>query len=154
MTLDAHTAVVDNDFINHLIESKLDDTRLISVLNIVFSDMGLAAVMHPLVYENELMHDNTRTKRLFQEKTIQKVEFSDIFQGDANKQAYYILLVSELYRKLTGNTLQASGNAVLSYWIRKNSLGEVHSISMCLTCQSGIFYLTTAIQRIYKSMLS
>ena len=139
MTLDAHTAVVDNDFINHLVESRLDDTRLIAVLNIVFSDLGLTAVVHPLVYDNEVMHNHARTKLLFQNQTVQKAEFSDIFQGDANKQAYYIFLVTQLYRKLTGKVLSVSGNAVLSYWARKNSLGEVHSISMCLICQSGIF---------------
>lgn len=139
MTLDAHTAVVDNDFINHLVESRLDDTRLIAVLNIVFSDLGLTAVVHPLVYDNEVMHNHVRTKLLFQNQTVQKAEFSDIFQGDANKQAYYIFLVTQLYRKLTGKVLPVSGNAVLSYWVRKNSLGEVHSISMCLICQSGIF---------------
>lgn len=139
MTLDTHTAVVDNDFLNHLVESRLDDVRLITVLNIVFSDLELTAVMHPLVYEHEVMHDHTRTKLLFKEKTVQKVAFSDIFQGDASKQTYYIFLVTQLYRKLTGNVLPVSGNAVLSYWIRQNSLGEVHSISMCLICQSGIF---------------
>lgn len=139
MTLDAHTAVVDNDFINHLVESNLDDTKLIAVLNIVFSDLGLTAVTHPLVYDHEVMHDHARTKLLFDKKTVQKAEFSDIFQGDASKQAYYIFLVTQLFRKLTGNTLPVSGNAVLSYWVRKNSLGEVHSISMCLICQSGIF---------------
>ena len=85
------------------------------------------------------MHNHARTKLLFQKQTVQKAEFSDIFQGDANKQAYYIFLVTQLYRKLTGKVLPVSGNAVLSYWARQNSLGEVHSISMCLICQSGIF---------------
>lgn len=139
MILDAHTAVVDNDFISHLMESKLDSTKLIAVLNIVFSDMGLTAVMHPLVYQNELMHDDARIELVFREKVIQKAEFSDIFQGNTSKKSYYIFLVTQLYRKLTGNTLQVSGDAVLSYWVRHNSLGEVHSISMCLVCQSGIF---------------
>lgn len=139
MTLDAHTAVVDNDFINHLVESKLEDSRLISVLNIVFSDLELSAVMHPLVYEHEVMHDHNRTKLLFDQKVVHAATFEDLFQGDSNKQSYYTFLVTQLYRKLTGNVLPVSGNAVLRYWVRKNSLGEVHSLSMCLICQCGIF---------------
>lgn len=139
MTPDSHTAVVDNDFINHLIDSKLDDERLLAVLNLVFGDMGLCAVIHPLVYEKELMLDNARILLLLRKEVLQKAEFADIFQDDPEKRTYYIYLTKELYRRLTGNALPADEEAVLQYWVRKSSLGEVHSVSMCLVCQSGIF---------------
>lgn len=139
MTLDAKTAVVDNDFINHVIESNLKDEDLVTVLNTVFSELDLTAVMHPLVYEKELLPDKDRIKLLFCKSIVQKAEFGDIFQNDAAKERYYIFLVSELYRALTGKALSATGKAVLSYWVRQNSLGEVHSVAMCLTCGCGIF---------------
>lgn len=139
MILDAKTAVVDNDFVNHIIESKLDNTRLVAVLNIVFSDLGLSAVMHPLVYEKELLHDKERVKLLFHESVLCKAEFADIFQNDTSKKAYYIFLVTQLYRALTGKALPVSGDDVLTFWVYQTSLGEVHSVAMCLVCGSGIF---------------
>lgn len=151
MILDAKTAVVDNDFVNHLIESKLDNAKLVAVLNIVFSDLGLTAVMHPLVYEKELLHDRDRVKLLFQEAVLHKAEFADIFQNDAGKKAYYIFLVTQLYRALTGKVLPVSGDDVLTFWVRKNSLGEVHSVAMCLVCGSGIFLSDDGDSKVLKA---
>ena len=37
MTIDERSAVVDNDFAGHLADSKLDDARLVELLNIAFS---------------------------------------------------------------------------------------------------------------------
>ena len=78
-------------------------------------------------------------KLLFQEAVLHKAEFTDIFQNDAGKKTYYIFLVTQLYRALTGKVLPVSGDDVLTFWVRKNSLGEVHSVAMCLVCGSGIF---------------
>lgn len=139
MQLDRYTAVVDNDFINHLIESRLTDDRLVEVLNIVFTEMNLSAVMHPLVYDKELLQDKVRIKRLFDESIVCKAEFSDIFQGDLGRRAYYIQLVTNLYFSLMGEALPVNGEDVLTYWVRKKSLGEVHSFAMCLLCGCGIF---------------
>lgn len=150
MILDAKTAVVDNDFVNHLIESKLHDARLIAVLDIVFSDLDLSAVMHPLVYEKELLHEKERVKLLFQKAILRKAEFTDIFENDASK-AYYIFLVTQLYRALTGRALPVSGDDVLTFWIRKNSLGEVHSVAMCLVCGSSIFLSDDGDSKVLKA---
>lgn len=151
MMLDAKSAVVDNDFVNHLIESKLDNAKLIAVLNIVFSDLELTAVMHPLVYEKELLRDKDRVKLLFQEAVLYKAEFWDIFQNDAGKKLYYIFLVTQLYRALTGKTLPVCGEDVLTFWVRKNSLGEVHSVAMCLVCGSGIFLSDDSDSKVLKT---
>lgn len=72
MTIDERSAVVDNDFAGHLADSKLDDARLVELLNIAFSKSELTAVMHPLVYEKELLKTNKRIMLLFQELILQK----------------------------------------------------------------------------------
>lgn len=76
---------------------------------------------------------------LFDEQVFQKVEFDDIFQKDPGRKAYYILIARELYKALTGKTLNVDGDDVLSHWIYNSSLGEVHSLAMCLVCNCGIF---------------
>ena len=139
MIIDAHTAVVDNDFVNHLAESRIADDILVSVMTTAFSDLGVNATMHPLVYTKEVMHDNKRVSLLFQNKVIEKAEFSDIFSGSSAKKSYYLLLVSELYHSFTGDKLGATGEDILSYWVRQQSLGELHSLAMCLLCQCGMF---------------
>lgn len=139
MIIDAKSAAVDNDFVDHIVESRIDDAQLVAILNKAFSELGLTAIMHPLVYEKELMKDRKRVKSLFSGAVIYKVEFADIFQGDSGKKQYYTYLVSQLYRGLTGKTLQVSSDNILTYWVRRNSLGEVHSVAMCLVCGCGIF---------------
>ena len=139
MQLDKNTAVVDNDFTNHLVESYLTDERLVEVLNVVFNEMNLSAVMHPLVYEKELEQEKDRVKLLFDNNVICKAEFSDIFQGDSGRRAYYIQLVGNLYFLLMGEALPVQGGDVLTYWVRRKSLGEVHSFAMCLLCGCAIF---------------
>lgn len=139
MQIDTHAAVVDNDFVNHLAESNLVDERLVDVLKVIFSELELTAIMHPLVYQKELLQDNVRIRLLFENNVIQKTEFSDIFQEDSSRKNYYIYLVKNLYRAFSGKELPVSGENVLSYWVRKASLGEIHSVSMCLVCGCGIF---------------
>ena len=139
MIIDANSAVVDNDFLSHITESNLDDTRLVAVLKTVFLDLGLTAVMHPLVFDNELLRATERVMLLFHREVVYKAEFPDIFQGDSGKKEYYIFLVTQMYKSLTGKSFPVSGNDVLTFWIRRNSLGEVHSIAMCLVCGCSIF---------------
>lgn len=139
MQIDTHTAVVDNDFVNHLAESHLVNERLVDVLKVIFSELGLTAVMHPLVYQKELLQDNVRIRLLFKNNVIEKAEFSYIFQDDSARKNYYIYLVKNLYRAFSGKELPVSGESVLSYWVRHASLGEIHSVSMCLVCGCGIF---------------
>lgn len=90
MRIDAHTAAIDNDFINHLVETKFDDEKLVAVLSIVFSELNLSAIMHPLVYEKELLKDNARIKLLFGSNVVSNVSFDDILQNDAARKDYYI----------------------------------------------------------------
>ena len=139
MQLNEHTAIVDNDFTNHLVDCHLPDQTLVDDLNIIFSGLGLVAAMHPLVYEKELLKDKPRVKLLFDQKVFSKAEFLDIFQGDAGRKAYYIQMVRNLYHTLMGEEFPARGENVLTYWVRGQSLGEVHSFATCLLCGCGIF---------------
>ena len=41
MKIDEQTAVVDNDFTNHLAEAHLDDDQLVELLHTIFSDLDL-----------------------------------------------------------------------------------------------------------------
>lgn len=139
MQIDNHTAIIDNDFLGHLAESSLTDTDLIDVLRLVFSELGLCAVMHPLVYDNEVLKDKARIKLLFDKDVVCRADFADILQGDPGKKAHYIYLVTSLYHTLMGEHFPARGDAVFDYWVKKKSLGEVHSFAMCLLCGCGIF---------------
>ena len=139
MQIDSSTAVVDNDFIIHLVESRLDDDVLLNSIRRIFDDLGLTALIHPLVYEKELPRDNVRVKLMFRQSIIQKVQFADIFQNEEQEE-YYYFLVQELYHARTGNDFPASGKEIQVYWKRRDSLGEVHSISMCMVCGCGIFF--------------
>lgn len=139
MQIDARTAVVDNDFVNHLAETQMDTDRLIRVLDIVFSELDLSAVMHPLVYEYELLKKKKEISVLFAAGVIDKAEFEDIFSSNPQKESYYIYLVENLYRSLMGEGFPIPRREILTRWIRGKSLGEVHSMAMCLICGCGIF---------------
>lgn len=139
MLLDNTSAAVDNDFISHVIESRILDDELIKSLRTIFSELNLTAVVHPLVHEKEVQQDKPRVHLLTEEGILHIAAFSDIFQGDPDRKNYYILLVKELYRHLKGTVFPVGDEAILTYWVRRQSLGEVHSVSMCLVCGSGIF---------------
>lgn len=139
MQLDRYTAVVDNDFVDHLAGANLTDMQLVEVLHIVFAELNLSAAMHPLVYDKELLKDKHRIKLLFDKEIVCKAEFSDIFLGDMERKAHYIYLVKSFYRFLSGEALPVKDDEVLTYWVREKNLGEVHSFVMCLLCGCGMF---------------
>lgn len=142
MRLDHTCAVADNDFIQHMAEARLPDDTLVEALRTILSDLGLTAVVHPLVYEREVLQDKPRVRLLLEEAVVCAATFGDLFlgdPGDPERRAYYLYLVKELYRHLRGEALPVDGESILTYWARERSLGEVHSVSMCLVCGSGIF---------------
>ena len=140
MQIDNSTAIVDNDFVNHLVDSKISDELLTSNLLYIFNSLKLNAVVHPLVYEHEVLLDKKRIQLLFQKTIIQQVAFDDVFECNSDAEAYYCYLVSELYGHLKGTEFPAVGRDILTYWKRPESLGEIHSMSMCMICGCGIFF--------------
>ena len=141
MKIDEQTAIIDNDFTNHLAEAHLGDDQLVELLRTIFSDLDLSTAMHPLVYQYELRQDLPRIRLLFDRGIVAKAEFSDIHQNDDGKKAYYAYLVENLYRAISGDALPASlsGDALGARWLSRGSWGEVHSVATCLTCGCGIF---------------
>ena len=132
-------AAVDNDFVNHLVDCKLKDEELLATIATILSDLKLSTVMHPLVYEKELILKNARVDLLFERQIIYKTEFSEILQSDHGRNDYYTYLVGFLYEKLMGKPFPVDGNDVLTYWKYGENLGEIHSVSMCAVCGYGIF---------------
>ena len=136
--LDDKCAAVDNDFLNHIAETKMPPKKIASYMTDAFSNLKLVAVMHTLVYEKEVLH-NEQTDLFFDDHIIHVVDFSDIFQESSAKKKYYCQLVARFYNQLNGVHIPAAGETVLSYWKRQESLGEIHSLSMCLTTGCAIF---------------
>lgn len=87
MKIDEQTAVVDNDFTNHLAEAHLDDDQLVELLHTIFSDLDLLVAIHPLVYQYELRQDLPRIRLLFDRGVVAKAEFADIHQNDDGKES-------------------------------------------------------------------
>lgn len=145
MQLNEKTAVVDTDFLLKLSESNLSYdkktsiAKLIEVVEAIFSDLDLNVVVHPLVHQNELISPNECICELFAKRLIERASFDDILQGDSEKTAYYTYLVMELYHLINGVSFPFEESAVLYKWCSGKSLGEVHSLSMCLVCKCGLF---------------
>lgn len=153
MMLDGNTAVIDNDFTSHLIETHLDDDCLAERLSIIFSELGIYVAMHPLVYEYELLKDAPRITMLFDRSILNKAEFRDIHQDDPVKKAYYSFLVANLYRDLRGEPLPLSETDIFTRWQRRSSLGEVHSVAMCLTCGCRIFLSDDGDSKVLQNLI-
>ena len=75
-------AAVDNDFVNHLVDCKLKDEELLATIATILSDLKLSTVMHPLVYEKELILKNARVDLLFERQIIPR-EFQWIPRGQS-----------------------------------------------------------------------
>ncbi|MCM1233998.1 MAG: hypothetical protein NC489_28160 [Ruminococcus flavefaciens] len=134
-----HTAAVDTDFILHIAEINRPPERIAEILDLVLTALDVCAVIHPLVYAKELDCAKPAVSALFTAGVIRPLAFEpDIFQGDNAREVYYRYLVPELYRRLTGDNFP-EGVDELTYWKRKSSLGEVHSVAMCLICGFGLF---------------
>lgn len=138
MSIDKNSAAVDNDFINKVAQIKTGTMSPENILGEIFAALQIHGIMHPLVYEKELLKDRPGIKAIFDKNVVEYVSFDDIFQGDEGKKAYYMFLVPELYNALMGRRFPEDKD-VFTFWIRQNSLGEIHSVSMCLVSECAIF---------------
>lgn len=137
--INSHSAAIDNDFINHLSETKIEDDQFVQILGKLFSAVEMKAIMHPLVYENELLKSNQRVMRLFQKEVVHKVSFSDITGDIGTKKQYYAYLVKSFYFELLGEEFPANDDRIQDFWKSKSNLGEIHTCAMCLLCGCLIF---------------
>lgn len=138
MSIDKNSAAVDNDFINKGAQIRTGTMSPEDMLREIFSALQIHGIMHPLVYEKELLKEAPGIKAIFDKNVVEYVSFDDIFQGDEGKRAYYMFLVPELYNALMGKKFPEDKD-VFTFWIRQNSLGEIHSVSMCLVSECAVF---------------
>ena len=138
MVIDKNSALVDNDFVGHVSDIDRPQEEVADITKRILSGLSVIAIMHPLVYDNELLKSD-RNLFFFSEGIFHQTSFSEIFQEDKEKENYYCYLVPELYKKLNGAIYDTKGQPMLTYWVRKESLGEIHSMATCLVCGCGIF---------------
>ena len=132
------TAAIDNDFLAHALEIRKPPDEVVRILSAVFRDLKVFPIMHPLVYDKEAQKGKPLIRQIFAQ-VIRVLSFEDIHENDPNKMQYYEFLVCELYNKLFGLPLNLKNCDVYTYWRRQSSLGEIHSLAMCLLCNCGIF---------------
>ena len=138
MEINSQTALMDNDFLDHLTETQSTKEEIAEIVKKAFDGLRIYAAMHPLVYQKELMCTEKKAF-LFSQQVIRAASFDDIFHGNEEIKRYYCILIPELFKKLTGSELEVEGLDVLTYWKRMLSLGEIHSMATCLICECGIF---------------
>lgn len=134
----SNSVVVDADFANHLCEIKDTPESITSLIKTVFDALNYNALMHPLVYEKEIFIRKNILDSVLASKVITVASFHDFLGGDPDKEAYYSLIVHELYRKLNGCSLNIGSGSIFSFWIAKRNLGEIHSIAMCAICGCSV----------------
>lgn len=140
MQIDEYSVAVDTDFVNHMVETKISDEEICRYWKLALDELSLTAIVHPMVLQHEFMLPlSASVQKLFDEHVVSKVDFTDIFQGDREKEAYYIFLVKELYFHLKSISYPIPEQRILIEWKRKQSLGEIHSVAMCLVCGCGLF---------------
>lgn len=152
MVINKDTALVDNDFLEHVVEINQSQEEKAEMLRRAFYSMSVSAAMHPLVFEKELVQAYNRLF-FFDSGVITKLVFSDCFEEDSAKETYYCWLVPELYKKFMGKELGAVNKDVLTYWVRKESLGEVHSMATCLVCGCGMFLSDDRGSKVLKGII-
>ncbi len=139
MQIDNTSALVDANFINGLGESNLSCEILIERLKTIFREIFLKAIVHPLIYDNELLNKGEKMTRLFSENVIFRTSFDEIFSGEQPKIDYYSMVIEELYYKINGEKINTYNKGILNFWCSEKNLGEIHSLATCLICDCVVF---------------
>lgn len=138
MQVDSNSVAIDNDFLQKALEMQREEERIIYILSKLFQCIGHNPVIHPLVFQKEVMH-NSITEKLFAQQIIGTPTWEEIHQNNEAKIQYYTYMLLELYNKFWGVPLDLGKSTVFTYWKREKSLGEIHSLAMCLLCNCGMF---------------
>ena len=109
---------------------------LIKLFRNVIAARKLSALMHPLVYEHEILAKDF-VDALVENKSMQIISLDETLICDEGRRRYYEYLVPELYKRLTGKAWPAKD--IFAFWAPRHSLGEVHSVAMCIVCGFGLF---------------
>lgn len=155
-------AVIDNDFIEHLLQTDWpdEDGGIASLVKDFFQDLQLKPIMHELVYEYELMDVSTPQEikdtagDFFDTGVVVKKDIC-AFLPDCTAKRYYEKVFREIYHDFKGDVPIGD---ILGEWKRKCSLGEVHSTTMCVILECDVFLSddddSCKLQRIVKEKFS
>lgn len=132
-------ATVDNDFINHLIESNQPLDAILKYTKNALDDFELTAIIHPLVFEHEVPQEKPNIRRLFVDEIILTLSYEDIFENDEEKEAYYLFIANECLNHFHSEPSFNTIAELWNFWSKKCSLGELHSLTMCAVCSCGMF---------------
>lgn len=139
MIIDNNNLFVDTDALTKLTEIKKPADEVTHLINKLFKKINKKALLHPLVYGNEVFTDRHILLQLIKQKTIEVPTIEDVYSNDDVKKQYYIMYVSEFYNMLNDQTIPVDGDDVLKYWKAKESLGESHAIAACVLNECDLF---------------
>lgn len=131
--LDSSCALIDNDFLNHALEIKESEDKILELISLIFNVLDKTPTIHPWIASYELMSENKLVQKIT-ESVITIATWNDIHGGDEISKRYYCTLFKELHKKIHGEDLSLVGNDVFTHCIRRQNLGELHNITACMFC--------------------
>ena len=90
MSIDKNSAAVDNDFINKVAQIKTGTMSPENILGEIFAALQIHGIMHPLVYEKELLKDRPGIKAIFDKNVVEYVSFDTYFKGMRGKSVLHV----------------------------------------------------------------
>ena len=150
--LDSNCALIDNDFLNHAIETSPDVEHICTLLNTIFDVLNKTPMIHPWISSYEVMWDNQRVNEVISNSKIQKATWDDIHGQQIPQKEYYEILFKELFKKIYGMSLGT--NDIFSYCVRGNSLGELHNIAACMICDCNLILSDDKDTKTFKAFFS
>lgn len=120
---------IDNDFLSHLVDIQ-QVSDLFTLITRFFNAIGVSPEMHPLVFTNEAKPNQKEISiKLFSENVIGILDFDSIC-CDPSKKKYYEMQIRQVYHDFTGEIYPC--NNVCEQWKTRKSLGEVHTVVLCV----------------------
>ena len=150
--LDSNCALIDNDFLNHAIETKLDEESKCALLNSIFDAIKKDAVIHPWISDYEVMWDNKTINNIISKIKIKKATWDDVHGNQIAQKTYYEILFKELFKKT--NSLPIAIHDVFTYCVKKQSLGELHNITACMICGCNLILSDDKDTKRFKRIIS
>ena len=136
------TALIDNDFVQHLAEIEyIDEDHWKDLILRLFIALDCSLAFHELLYRNEVMdisNSDVVKKRIagFVKDGHIEIKNLDIIQSDSAREEYYGIVFEEVCNDILG---YIPVKDIFNDWSRGNSLGEIHSLTMCAVCGYALF---------------
>ena len=150
--LDFNCALIDNDFLTHAIETRMDEKSKYVLLNSIFDVLNKTPMIHPWISNFEVLWDNQTVNDVISNTKIQTATWDDIHGNRSGRIAYYEILFKELFKKIHGTSFGAYD--VFSYCVKKQSLGELHNIAACIFCDCNLILSDDKDTKRFKALIS